>query len=382
MAHSYGFTGRLYRLRVLDASEIAGKTIAEAQIGSEYELDVVLVLREGTVRRRTLHPTPDLVFEPGDEIHVEGEAHDVWKLAEEQTLQLTITPPDELDRILGRGVTLAEVTLSPRCEVLGKNFKELRFRNHYGLSVHSIWRGDQAITTGAGDVPLALGDAFLVSGPPKRVRQLASDPDYVVLGGGRVSSEDVHRAPIALGLLLLAIVPPLLGLYPLALCALGAALLMVLTGCISLSGARRALDFTILLLIIGTIPLGLALEQTGVAGTLAKAIVFFQTHFGEPGLMASLFLLAAVLSTTSNNGAAAVILAPVAYQAAVSSGSDVRQAFLAVAFGTSCAFILPFAHQCNLMVMGPAGYSTRDFVRVGSILSILMAIVAVTLLSL
>jgi len=94
-----------------------------------------------------------------------------------------------------------------------------------------------------------------------------------------------------------------------------------------------------------------------------------------------LFAISALLSTTSNNAAAAVILAPVAYAAAQSSGVDVGQAFLAVAYGASCAFILPFAHQCNLMVMGPGGYTTRHFVRVGIGLSIVMAITAVVLLS-
>jgi di/tricarboxylate transporter len=95
-----------------------------------------------------------------------------------------------------------------------------------------------------------------------------------------------------------------------------------------------------------------------------------------------LFAISALLSTTSNNAAAAVILAPVAYTAAASSGVDVGMTFLAVAYGASCAFILPFAHQCNLMVMGPGGYKTMDFVKVGTGLSIVMALTAVILLAL
>ena len=95
-----------------------------------------------------------------------------------------------------------------------------------------------------------------------------------------------------------------------------------------------------------------------------------------------LFAVSALLSTTSNNAAAAVILSPVAYAAAESSGVDVSMAFLAVAYGASCAFVLPFAHQCNLMIMGPGGYQTKDFVKVGAGLSIVMAATAIVLLAL
>ncbi len=87
------------------------------------------------------------------------------------------------------------------------------------------------------------------------------------------------------------------------------------------------------------------------------------------------------LSTTSNNAATAVILAPVAWMAAQGSGISPTKAFLAVAYGTSCAFLLPFAHQCNLMVMGPAAYETRDFVRAGLGMSVVVAIGTITLLS-
>jgi di/tricarboxylate transporter len=261
---------------------------------------------------------------------------------------------------------------------LGKSFRELEFRKRHGLNVISIWRADQVITSGSGDMRLQLGDAFLVSGAAHRIRQLTRDPDFVVLGDGGVRSEDVRRAPLALLLLVLAILPPLLGWLPLAISALGAALLMVMTKCLSVDAARRSIDFTILFLVIGTIPLGTALEQSGVAAKLASALLVLKGTFGEPGRMVSLFLLSAVLSTTSNNGAAAVILAPVAASAA---GPDVAKAFLAVAYGASCAFALPFTHQCNLMVMGPGGYRTRDFVRVGSLLSLLVALVAVVMLS-
>ena len=204
----------------------------------------------------------------------------------------------------------------------------------------------------------------------------------MVLLERQLAEEDVRRAPLALLLLAVALAPPVLGWYPLAVSALASALLMMATGCVSLRGAQKAVDFRILFLIIGTIPLGDALYQTGVAGKLAMTLFPPGMSLGQFYVFGILFALSALLSTTSNNAAAAVILAPVAYAAAESSGVDVGMAFLAVAYGASCAFVLPFAHQCNLMIMGPGGYQTKDFVKVGSGLSIVMAVTAVVFLSL
>jgi di/tricarboxylate transporter len=258
---------------------------------------------------------------------------------------------------------------------------DLNFRGLAGLSVLSIWRRDKLIEKDVGETALELGDALIVYGPIRNIRKLEESDDLVLLDRQQ-SEEDVRRAPIALLLLATALLPPILGWYPLAVSALASALLMVATGCVSLRGAQKAIDLRIIFLIIGTVPLGDALFQTGVAGQLAATLFPAGMGLGKFYVFGVLFAVSALLSTTSNNAAAAVILSPVAYAAAESSGVDVGMAFLAVAYGASCAFVLPFAHQCNLMVMGPGGYKTKDFVKVGAGLSIVMAVTAVVLLSL
>ena len=181
-------------------------------------------------------------------------------------------------------------------------------------------------------------------------------------------------------LLAAAIIPPIFGWLPLALSALASALLMVLTGCVTPRGARRSVDWRVLFMIIGTIPLGAALDETGVASRAADAIISLEASLGTPGVLMSLFALTMILSVTCNNGAAAVIMAPVAAACAVVPGLDVGKAFLAVAYGASCAFLLPFGNQCNLMVMGPGGYEPKDYLRAGAGLTVLVACASVLLL--
>ncbi len=380
LAETYGLKRKLFHVGIDRASPLIGQTIRDIGPRRDFELDVVLVLRAGRLGRRSVQPSPGLALAVGDVLYVEGEHEDVARFSTAHGLIPRLAESRDIERLLGRGVTLAEVTLAPRSQAIGKTLLELDFRKKHGLTVVSLWRGESVTTAGLGDERLELGDALLVSGTLTQVRALAHDADFLVLGSGGGEEEDAGRAPLALLLLAVALMPPLLGWMPLALSGMGAALLMMMTGVLSPRGARQSVDYTILLLVIGTIPLGIALDQSGVAGEMAGALRGVFEHGGAPGLIACLFLLSALLSTTTNNAAAAVILAPVAAQVAGADTIPIARAYLAVAMGASCTFILPFAHACNLMVMGPAGYATRDFVRVGSLLTLVMSLVAVLVL--
>ncbi|MEE4273895.1 MAG: SLC13 family permease [Thermoanaerobaculales bacterium] len=377
----YRLSKNLYRISVTPDCGLAGTTIAAANLGRNFGLEVVQVQRHRDFRSDLyLDIEPGLVLKTGDVLFVEATENDAQRVAAAGSIPFEYAGPEETERLMGRGVTMAEVTLSPHSDFIGRTLAEISFRKRFGLSALAISRRGELIDEEIAATPLTLGDALLVYGPIRSARKLEDSRDLILLDRQR-SEEDVRRAPLALLILALALLPPVMGWFPLAVSALAAALLMVGSGCVSLRGAQKAVDFRILFLIIGTVPLGDALYQTGVAGMLASTLFPAGGGMGTVYVFGVLFAISALLSTTSNNAAAAVILAPVAYAAAQSSGVDVGQAFLAVAYGASCAFILPFAHQCNLMVMGPGGYTTRHFVRVGIGLSIVMAIAAVVLLS-
>jgi len=372
---------KLFRLTIPANSELADRTIAETNLGKEHRLEVVQVARKKGFRDHFLDVQPDLIVKAGDVLFIGGKSEDSQNLAQKHSLSIEVASEDESERLTGRGTNMAEVTLSPHSDFLDRSLVDLNFRRMFGLSVFAIWRHGELIDTNVAQIPLQLGDALLIYGPTRNIQKLEMNDDLVFLDRQR-SEEDIRRAPLALLILSIALIPPVLGWYPLAVSALASALLMAATGCVSLRGAQKAVDFRILFLIIGTVPLGDALFQTGVAGKLAETLFPVGMGLGKLYVFGVLFAISALLSTTSNNAAAAVILAPVAYAAADSSGVDVGQAFLAVAYGASCAFVLPFAHQCNLMVMRPGGYSTKDFVKVGAGLSIVMAATAIFLLAL
>ena len=381
VASSYGLTQNLFQMRVVEGSGVAGKTIAEAAIRSRYGLSIVMVVRPGAMgTHRYLHPTTDLLLLPEDRLYLDGEDVAAWNFAETELLQFGLAGPQTIEEMLGRGVTLAEVTVPPRSGVVGKSLRELEFRKRFHLGVLSLWRRGSIARKEGGAIPLQEGDVFLVSGHAESVDALARHPDFTVLTDQSLV-EDVGRAPLAICLLLVALVPPIVGWLPISISALAAALLMVVTGCITSQGLRRAVDWKVLALIVGTVPLGVALQEQGVAAAAADGILSAVQGFGTPAVLAALFLLAAVVAMLSTNAASAVVVTPVAAQAALAGGLDLRVALLAVAYGCSCAFILPFA-QWNLLVMGPGGYKSGDYLKVGLGLSLVVAVTAVGCLSL
>jgi di/tricarboxylate transporter len=378
LAQAYGFTRNLCRMRITGGSSVAGRTIAESTIRSRHGLSVVLVHRRRGLGSRYLNPRPDLRLEAGDLLYIEGDDEAAWQFAEEEGLQFGLAGPDAVERILGRGQTLAEVSLAPRSPALGRTLRDLRFRARYGLNAISLWRQGAPIENPA-NIPLEFGDALLVSGPTASVLELNRDPDYIVLTD-QSEAVDVGRAPRAMLLLLVAIIPPIFGLAPLAVSAMASAILMIVTRCLTIEEARRSIEWKVIFLIAGTLPMGLALERTGVAAAAARALLALPLPAGDAATIAVLFLLAAAVAVTSSNSAAAVIIAPVAAGVARHGTLGLETALLAVAYGCSCAFILPIA-QWNLLVMGPGGYRARDFFLFGSGLSLVMGVTAVTLLS-
>lgn len=377
-AEDYGIGQQLFKLKVAEVSRLAGKTIAEVDVRKRYGMAVVMIRRPAAIGERWFQPEPDLVLEPGDLVYVQGPETSAWELAEEELCQFGLASDQAVERLLGHGTTMADVSVPPYSRALGRTFKDLDFRKRFGVNVLALWRRNTAISDGIADVPLELGDSFLVSGSSGQVEALKTNRDFVVLTD-LSEEENLTQAPLAIFFLLLALLPPVLFGAPLPVTALGAAILMVATGCLARTSLLGSIDWQVLAMIVGTLPLGAALNEVGIAGSVAEWFQPIHEGVGMVGVYGVLFLLTATLSVLTSNAAAAVIMAPVAFQAAALIGMDPKGALLTMAYGCSCNFLLPFA-QCNLLVMGPGGYSTKDYVRVGIGLSIVMAATTIGML--
>lgn len=372
----YRLGERLFRARVPAGSYLVGRPLAQSTFRERYNLTVVALERGGKVLPS---PPPDTLFEEGDVVLLEGKVEEFRQ--RDVPPYLEILPPrlwceEDLE---SPEVAVVEAVLAPRSTLIGQTLRSAHFREKYGMNVLAIWRAGRPIRTSLSDLPLQFGDALLLQGPRRSLSLLRGEPDLVLLGE---EEEAVPSGKGWLALVLMAATLVLVALFPSLIgeLMLGGALLMVLSGVLTMDQAYRAIEWKSVFLIAGMLPLGTAMTKTGAASLLAGHIVSWLGPAGPWALLAGLFFLGTLLTQVMNGAAVASVVAPMAIQAALASGANPRSLAMAVALSTSMAFLTPLGHPVNILVMGPAGYRFRDYLRVGLPLTILLSALILLLL--
>jgi di/tricarboxylate transporter len=358
----YHLEQRLVAMRVPEDSTMVDKTLVESRLGDAFGLAVMGIVREGDTY---LMPDPEERLAAGDLLLVKGRPEDVLTLEGLQTLEIDHQAPPDLSELESEHVGLVEIVLSPRTTLAGKTLRQLHFREKYGLSVLAIWRGGRAYRSNLRDMALRFGDALLLYGPRERLRMLGEEPDFLVLTEAAQEAPRLNKAPLALLIMAAVLTPVILDLLPIAIAAVAGVVLMVLTRCLTMEEAYRAIEWKAVFLIAGMLPLGIAMEQTGAARYLAEGMVGVVGGLGPLAVMAGLFILAALASQVMPNPAVAVLLAPIALSTASDLAISPYPLMMAVAVSASAAFLSPVGHSANVLVMGPGGYRFADYTKVG-----------------
>jgi di/tricarboxylate transporter len=383
-----GTQGRqdVYRLReyvsetrVLTKSPLAGKTLLESGLGRDYDLTVLGLERDGECLDRIGR---DTLIQKDDLLTLEGSPDGLMEAR--AALGLTSEAEQRLDieRLEPGNVQLIEATLAPNTSLVGRTLRGVRFRDRYGFTALAIWRHGEAITEKLRDVPLHFGDALLLQGPQHRVRELQEGKDFLVLEPLEVEQLRRNKAPIAVAALALAILLVVFADLHISLAMVIAAVLMVLTGCLSIEEAHESIDWRTVFLVAGMLPLGMAMEATGAAQYLADIIVGALGDYGATALLAGVYLLAALITQAMSNAAAIVLIVPIAVNTALALGASHLTFTMAVVIGAATSFLSPVGHKANVLVLGPGGYRFFDYARVGALLTLALLIVSMIFLPL
>jgi di/tricarboxylate transporter len=370
----YQLEERLMMVRVPEGSSLVGKTLVTSRLGDAFGLGVMGIVREGET---LLMPDPEEPLLAGDTLLVKGKREDIAAVRGLQQLEIQTAEPPELDILESEEVGLVEAVLSPYTTLVGKNLRELYFRNKYGLSVLAIWRNGRAYRSNLRDMALQFGDALLLHGARENIRVLGSDPDFLVLTEEAQEAPRLNKAYLSLLIMVGVLLPVILGYVNIAIAAIIGVILMVLTGCITMEEAYRSIQLKAVFLIAGMLPLGIALQQTGAATLIAQQMVLLVGGLGPLAVMAGLFILAALSSQVMPNPAVAVLLAPIALNTAADMGVSPYPLMMAIAVSASAAFLSPVGHSANILVMGPGGYKFSDYTRVGLPLTLVVLVVAI-----
>jgi len=262
-------------------------------------------------------------------------------------------------------VGLAEAVLAPRSGLSGKTLRQLKFREKYGLGILAIWRSGRAYRTLLRDFELQFGDALLLFGPLERLKALAGHPDLIVLSGSLQEPRRTDKAGLASLVMAATLAPVLLGLVPIQLAVVIGSAAMIVTRCLSMEEAYRAIEWRAVFLIAGLLPLGSALERSGIAANVAMKVAELGGSYGPLALLAGLVLLTFAATCIIPTAALVLLMAPIALSTADAAGLSAHSLLMAIAIASSASFLTPIAHPANILVMGPGGYRFRDYIIVG-----------------
>lgn len=375
---TYQLEERMFRARVPEGSILPSTPLAESGLRENYGLNLIAVERRG---ERYLDPSPSFMLEAGDVMLVSGRLEEFRKLDVEPYLE--ILPEREYDEkdLESPSTVVLEVVLSPRSQHIGHTLKETHFRENLGMTILAVWNGARVIRTGLADHRLEFGDALLVQGPRDRLPMLRSNPDLIVLSD---EQDPVRKASsksrLAIGIFAVTVLLATLGILPVGEVMLAGALALVLVNVVTMEQVYRAIDWRVVFLLAGMLPLGLALNKTGASQLIAEAVVQTASPLGPLGLLLALVLLTVVLSQAMKGAAVSAVMAPIAISAAGAAGVEPHIMAMGVALATSVAFVTPLGHPVNILTLGPSGYRFKDFFRVGLPLTVLLVILIAVLL--
>ena len=351
-----------------------GQTLGDLGWGERYGVSVLGIERGD---RDIPAPGARRYIQPGYVLYVQGSADRLLLLARQQRLA---TPTERTRRELNistDGGRLVEVMIAPGSSLAGRTLREERFAQRYQATVLAVQHHGVTVHERLADMRFRVGDLLLVHGSGPALERLADEPAFVPVGEVRGNVHVRPRAAVAvliMGGVVAAAGTGLLGIMPAALAGIT---LMVFSGCVRLDEIYSELDWMVVFLLAGLIPLGLALSKTGGASFIAMGMVDLVGSWGPVALVAAFYLLTALLTAIVSNAATAVMLTPVAILAATEAGVNPYALLVAVMLGASASFLTPFGYQTNTMIYSPGGYRFSDFLRVGGILNLLLLVTAV-----
>ncbi|MCB0242881.1 MAG: SLC13 family permease [Anaerolineae bacterium] len=407
LSESYRLTGKLFRVRVRNASSLVGKTLADAALGRDFGVTVLDVFQEAdpdeqpaSRRDRRRHglqerldwlqadegrlPSADTVIRAQDMLLVKGDPNAVTDLTERFNVGVQPVDPSHerlSDLLLSQEVGVAEVILTPRSRYSGQTVAESQIGDTYQVQVITVRRGDSLLPRKS--TQLQFGDSLLVRGKWENIERIGKETDnFVVVGEPQAMARQVidltPRSLIAVLTLLGMVALMLFNVMPTVMAVLLAAAVMVITGCVTPDGAYRAINWQTVILIAAMLPMSIALEITGGAELIANGLISTLGTVGPLAMLAGAFLLTTGFSQVMSNTATTVLVAPIVLQAALGLGIAPQPMLMMVAVGAGAAFLTPIASPTNTLVLAPGGYSWGDYARIG--LPLLLLVLFISLL--
>jgi di/tricarboxylate transporter len=376
LTEDYQLQDFVTELFVRSNSRLLGKHVSETSLGREHQIDVIEIIRR---RNRLLPSDEEGVLREGDLLLVQGDPKRMMEVSDEIGVELRALTVD--DRTLeDENIVLVEAVVSPKSRLVDRTLKEVDFRRQYGANALAIRSHGRTIREKIGKIRLEFGDSLLILTERERLSDLRKTQDFLVLGEVRGDLLRVDKIPYAVAIFLAIIAAATLQIFTILEAALLGTTLMLITGCFQFREVYNNLHWQTIIMLGCLIPLGTAMEKTGMAQLIAQQLITNLVDFGPTAVLSGLYLVTTVLTSIMTNSATGVLMLPIALTIAGALNVDPKPFVFAVMFASSASFMTPMGYQTNTFVFGAGGYRFSDFLRVGGPLNLIFWILATLLI--
>ncbi|WP_224450184.1 SLC13 family permease [Haloprofundus salilacus] len=356
-------------------SSLLGQTVEEALGDDELDIDVLQLIRNG---ERFSEPLARKEIHQSDTLRLRTNRETLERIMDAEGLALAGRPrteselhPNEEEPVL------VEVVIPSGSFLVGETLSSSAFRQRYDANVLAFRTRGDVVRDRFEEIKVRVGDTLLVQAPPDSLARLVENEDFIVAHEFDEVTYRSEKIPFAVLIIAGVVALPALNVFPIVVSALAGVVAMVFTGVLKPNELYSSVEWNVIFLLAGVIPLGIALQQTGAADLLGSLVASTAAFLPAIGVLWVFYLATGLLTSVISNNASVVLMIPVAVSAAQSIGANAFAFVLAVTFAASTAFMTPVGYQTNLFVYGPGGYTFSDFIRVGAPLQFLLSVVTV-----
>ncbi len=364
-------------VRLLPDSPLIDNRIRGMKFPAGVDVNIIGIVRNN---RKLVARSVYEKLRKGDKLIVEADSESLKAFIDWGKLKLVGSKTIDREKLGSDEIAVMEAVVMETSPMIKNTAIDLNLRNRFGINLLAISRKGERIIEQLGKIRFAPGDVLLLNGPVDTIHQILRELQCLPLAERNLRIGTERRVIKAGSIFGTAILLSAVGLVPVQLSFVMAAVLMVLVKLISIRELYESIDWPIIILLGAMIPVGQALEISGGAETLASQLLLISGQMPPVATLALLLIATMFLSDIINNAAAAVLMSPIAVNLAYALGASVDPFLMCVALGASCAFLTPIGHQSNTLVMGPGGYHFGDYWKLGLPLEIVILIVGIPLI--
>ncbi len=318
-----------------------------------------------------------------------------WTEVKEKDLLVVESAPEALDAFVGllkldyrqkksesklldnEDMSLLEVVVPQGARIEGRSALDLRLQYRHNVTLLGVSRQGQQFRERVRKLGIKAGDVLLLHGPSHRLNEISRWLGTLPLAERGLELIQRHKAWLAVGIFIAAIVLASFGLVYLPIALAGVVALYALLSVIPPKQVYDSIEWPVIVLLGSMIPIGSALETSGGTALIAGMVTNFSEGYSPVFVLTLLMVITMTLSDVMNNTATAIIAAPIAVDIANKLQVSPDPFLMTVAVAASCAFLTPIGHKNNTLIMGPGGYRFGDYWRMGLPLEILVIVVSI-----